>query len=131
MTGPPDVWIYLAENLSMKRKDPSELVRNYPASRAKPGQKAKARTVARAAGEKTFRWHCPTHGAALFSTAGSGACRQCLAEAQRAAKRRAASPAPLDPETQTRQDYLAAMASKNNHPLRDQKPCTSSLRSSC
>ncbi len=73
----------------MKRKDPSDRLIRYPTNRAKPGQKAKARATARAAGQKTFRWHCPTHGSALFSTAGNGSCRQCLAEAQRAAKRRA------------------------------------------
>lgn len=73
----------------MKRKEPSDLRINYPSNRAKPGQKAKARSTALAASQKTFRWHCPAHGMALFSTAGSGACRQCLAATQRATKQRA------------------------------------------
>jgi hypothetical protein len=79
----------------MKPKAPQDKIRAYPGNRAKPGTKAKARTEARQSGEKTFNWHCPTHGMAVFSTAGTGTCRQCVAHAQRAAKHRteAAKPA--------------------------------------
>ena len=76
------------KNYPMKRKDPSDLQIKYPTRRAKPGQKAAARANAYAAGVKTFQWHCPTHGMALFSTAGSGSCRQCLAAARRKVKQR-------------------------------------------
>lgn len=72
----------------MKRKEPSDLQINYPANRATPGHKAKARATARMADQKTFVWHCPSHGMAMFSTAGSGTCRQCLAAAQRNTKTR-------------------------------------------
>jgi len=72
-----------------KRKNPEDKARAYPTIRAKPGTKARARTEARQRGEMTFNWHCPTHGMAVFSTAGAGTCRQCIAQAQRAAKQRA------------------------------------------
>jgi uncharacterized Zn finger protein (UPF0148 family) len=116
----------------MKRKNPEDLLIDYPSKRARPGTRTTAQRAASLAGHKTFAWHCPTHGQALFSTSGSGTCRQCIADAQRASRARlkaantaTAAPAALDPETQTRQDYAAAMASKNNHQMRDQKLCTS------
>jgi len=71
-----------------KRKNPEDKTRAYPATRAKPGTRAKARAAARQRGEMTFNWHCPTHGMAVFSTAGAGVCRQCVAENTRAMRER-------------------------------------------
>src|SRR5258708_26846825 len=69
-----------------KPKDPQDRLIPYPTKRAKPGTKAKARAAAIATGQKTFYWHCPRHGMSVFSTAGTGTCRYCIAEAQKAAK---------------------------------------------
>ncbi|MGP8441909.1 hypothetical protein ACT2E5_07215 [Burkholderia vietnamiensis] len=72
----------------MKPKAPEDRIRAYPSNRAKPGTKAKTRTEARQRGAMTFNWHCPKHGMAVFSTAGAGTCRQCVAQAQRAVRER-------------------------------------------
>ncbi|MEM5387636.1 hypothetical protein VSR68_29110 [Paraburkholderia phymatum] len=69
-------------------KKPEDRLIAYPTTRAKQGMKTKARETARAAGLKSFYWKCPKHGMTPFSTAGSGTCRRCIAEAQRAAKLR-------------------------------------------
>jgi len=66
----------------MKKKEPSDLLISYPTKRASPGVKAKARDTAIEAGQKSFYWNCPRHGMTVFSTAGAGVCRCCIADAQ-------------------------------------------------
>jgi uncharacterized Zn finger protein (UPF0148 family) len=124
----------------MKRKDPNDLLISYPTKRASPGVKAKARDKAIEAGEKSFYWNCPRHGMTVFSTAGAGVCRCCIADAQqksrdhrnaaqrvRSAERKRAAmalaetmsqavgtsvpQAAIDADTQ-RQNYLKALAAK-------------------
>jgi hypothetical protein len=115
-----------------KPKDPQARRIPYPTKRAKPGTKAKARAVAVAAGQKTFYWFCPRHGMSVFSTAGTGTCRCCMAETQKAAKdhrntaarvrsaeKRRAAQAAVDAMSQAainaeqqRQDYSKAIAVK-------------------
>lgn len=115
-----------------KPKDPQDRLIPYPTKRAKPGTKAKARAMAVAAAQKTFYWYCPRHGMSVFSTAGTGTCRCCMAETQKAVKdhrnaaarvrsaaKRKAAQAAVDAMSQAaisaeqqRQDYLKAMAAK-------------------
>ncbi|MGP8442376.1 hypothetical protein ACT2E5_09605 [Burkholderia vietnamiensis] len=71
-----------------KPKNPEDKAIAYPVTRAKRGAKARARIAGRQRGEMTFNWHCPKHGTAVFSTAGAGTCRQCIAQAQRAMRER-------------------------------------------
>jgi uncharacterized Zn finger protein (UPF0148 family) len=68
--------------MTTPKKDPQDLLISYPTRRASPGVKAKARDTAIAAGHKSFYWNCPRHGMTLFSTAGAGVCRCCIADAQ-------------------------------------------------
>jgi hypothetical protein len=57
----------------MKRKNPEDLLISYPTKRASPG---------------VFYWLCPRHGMTVFSTAGAGVCRCCIADAQKKTKDR-------------------------------------------
>jgi uncharacterized Zn finger protein (UPF0148 family) len=118
------------------RKAPDTRLISYPAKRASPGVKSRARDLAIAANHKSFYWACPRHGMTLFSTAGAGVCRCCIADAQkrsrdhrnaaqrlRAAEKKRqkveaeaaqqqARAAQTGTSDQQRQAYLAAMAAK-------------------
>ena len=95
-----------------KPKDPQDRRIPYPTKRAEPGTKAKARAVAVATGQKTFHWFCPRHGMSVFSTAGTGTCRCCIAETQKAAKdhRNAAARVRAAAKRQAAQAAVAAMS---------------------
>ncbi len=109
----------------MKKKAPEDLLISYPTRRASPGVKAKARDTAIEAGHKSFYWNCPRHGMTVFSTAGAGVCRCCIAAALkkskdhrnaaarvRSAAKKAAALAKVTEASQQRLAYLAAMAKR-------------------
>lgn len=67
------------EQIAATSSSPATITRRLR-PKAKNGQKAHARAAAVAAGRKTFHWHCHKgHGLTLFSTAGTGQCRTCMA----------------------------------------------------